>query len=327
MRITIAVAAKVFVAFALTSFIASLQVQSSPAHANDESRSPHTSRRVDGSPLYWTLVHPARVNDERRGLLLLAQGSGCDPGIDNPRLLSARAIAPTFTALVVEKYGVLPGQKPHDPMADCTPAYFAHHTVTQRAVDAAQVLGELRGASWWDGTLVLVGGSEGGAVVARLAPRVHAHAVIVFSSGLGEPLTTSLRRILPPPAIEEFEAGLRQARANPASGALIGGNSSLWWADVGDAVLARELLKSKAPVLLIHGARDSYSPVESARSTAAIYASAGRPLTYWEYEGYDHFMTDAHGINHRGEVFARAHDWLNQALHSDRQLGSTPATP
>ncbi|MFC6634012.1 alpha/beta hydrolase [Microbulbifer taiwanensis] len=276
-----------------------------------------TSKRQDGSSIHWSIEHPAQK--EKRGLLLIAQGSGCLPAIRNPVVAQARSVAQGFSTLLVEKYGVSHGDQPQNPMSDCSEEYFAHHTVSQRADDVAQVIGELKDSDWWNGELVLFGGSEGGAVVARLAPRLQPDAVVVFSSGPGESLAVSLPRVIPPEAAKMAHAKFTEARNNPHSAERWGGNSYRWWADVVDDVPVNHLLKSEAPVLLVQGERDQFAPVQSARAARDAYRAASRcELTYWELSDYDHFMTDSDGENHREAVFSRISAWIGSALGGDR---------
>jgi len=276
-----------------------------------------TSERADDSPIHWSIEHPE--SGGKRGLLLIAQGSGCLPAIQNPVVARAGSVAPGFSTLLVEKYGVSHGDRPENPMNDCSEEFFAHHTVSQRADDVALVIGDLKKSDWWNGKLVLFGGSEGGAVVARLAPRLQPDAVVVFSSGLGESLATSLPRVIPPEAAKMADAEFAEARNNPHSTERWGGNSYRWWADIVDDVLVNHLLKTEVPVLLVQGARDQFAPVESGRATRDAYRAASRcELTYWELPDYDHFMTDSDGNNHREEVFSRISAWIGSAAGGDR---------
>lgn len=284
---------------------AALQVAAEPIR--------QTSLRADGSSIHWSLEYPE--NGGKRGLLLIAQGSGCLPAIQNPVVAQARSVAPGFSTLLVEKYGVSHGDRPENPISDCSEEYFAHHTVSQRADDVALVIGDLKKSDWWNGELVLFGGSEGGAVVARLAPRLQPDAVVVFSSGLGESLATSLPRVIPPAAAKQAAEKFAEARANPDSTEMWGGNSYRWWADIVDDVPVNHLLKAAVPVLLVNGEKDS---VESARAARDAYRAASRcELTYWELPDYDHFMTDSNGENHREEVFSRISAWIGSALGGD----------
>lgn len=272
-----------------------------------------TSLRPDGSPIYWSIEHPE--DGEKRGLLLIAQGSGCLPAIQNPRVAQVRSIARGFSVLLVEKYGVTHGYKPDNPMSDCPEEYFAHHTVSQRVDDAVQVIEELKKSDWWNGELVLFGGSEGGAVVARLTPRLEPDATIAFSSGLGESLAKSLWRVIPPAARKQAEEKFTEARENPQSTKIWGGNTYRWWADVVDDVPVNDLLKTRVPVLLVQGEKDRHAPVESARASRDAYAAADRcELTYWEFPDYDHFMTDSDGINNRKEVFKKIAGWVDSSV-------------
>ncbi|WHI51074.1 hypothetical protein P3339_22175 [Microbulbifer sp. MLAF003] len=271
------------------------------------------SQRPDGSSLYWSLEKPA--NKGKIGLFLMAQGSGCLPAIKNTTLQQAKEMAVDYAVLMVEKYGVTHTDSPEEQFKDCSQEYIANHTVEQRTVDVEQIVDELRGADWWNGKLVLFGGSEGGDLVARLAPRLNPDAAVVFSSGLGESFAQALKGLVPPHVAREVDVKLAYARANPKSAEIWGGNSMRWWADVADRVPVNDLLDSRAPVLLIQGAEDKSAPVSSGRAARDAYVSAGRcELTYWEYADYDHFMTDTDGINHRGEVFERITGWIEDAV-------------
>lgn len=280
----------------------------------------HTMR-ADGSAIAWSLSDPVSAQNKKHGLLLIAQGSGCLPAIGNPSVNQAKLIAPDFSVLLVEKYGVNHRDKPKDPMKDCSADYFAHHTVSQRVDDVVQVIGELKKSNWWNGRLVILGGSEGGAVVARLTPLVQPDATVVFSSGLGLPLAQAIMQVIPPAVREEARQKLAEARDDPDSVEVFGGNSYRWWADVMDDVLINEPLKTHVPLLLVQGGRDQFAPVQSGRVSRDTYAAANRcELTYWEYPDYDHFMTDAAGKNHREEVFDRIAGWVGKTL-SDGDTG------
>lgn len=281
------------------------------------------SRRSDGSVLHWAVEAPR--SGEPRGVLVVAQGSGCLPTTMNPRLREFHAVAPDHAVVTVEKYGVAPQDAPKDPTEDCRPEYWAKHTITQRANDYAQVLEELRAEPGWKGPLVLFGGSEGGAAVVRAAHQVRPTAVIVYSTGLGGRFEDTIKAVLPPAVAAQVEAEMAAARANPNSAKRWGGASYKWWADVIDADLVDELRRSSAPVLTIHGGRDRSAPVSTARAVQDAYAGAGRcELTYWEYPDYDHFMEDAAGRSHRPEVIARVRRWL---ASSPPGAGDCPSGP
>jgi hypothetical protein len=115
------------------------------------------SRRPDGSSIYWTIDRQS--GGTQQGILLVAQGSGCLAATENPNITNAKRLMPAFAVLTVEKYGVEPHAKPKDPFEGCSSQFYAHHTVSQRVADCEHVLGELK-EPWWNGQLVLFGGSE-----------------------------------------------------------------------------------------------------------------------------------------------------------------------
>jgi len=268
----------------------------------------------------FTLVRPdgSRIAyhiEGQRGrgpVLLMLQGSGCDSVVLNERIRwMAAGLAPRHALLTIEKYGVAPGSDG----ASCTPEHMRGNSLTRRVLDALQIVARLRRERWWNRELILFGGSEGGAVAAMLAPLVpETGAVIIWSSGIGLPVGAMILSALPPSVQAEAGRVFAEARANPSPERQWGGASYLWWADAIDLVPARGLAQTPAPVLLIHGTRDESAPIGSARAARDLVMAAGKAnFTYREYQGYDHFMIDAHGVDHRGEVVAAAASWLHQA--------------
>ncbi len=268
--------------------------------------------RADGSRM---IFHVDRHAGRRgAGALILMQGSGCEPIADDARVLGyGRNLAPERALVTIEKYGV--GTAGAALIDGCSEDYWRGNTLTRRVIDALQVVAWLRGQSWWNGDLVLFGGSEGGAVAAMTAPLVpETRAVIVYSSGIGVPVGELVRMAVPPPVRAEPDRVFAEARRNPDPTRRWGGASYAWWADAVDQVPARSLLQARAPILLIHGSRDQFADVATARATRDLMVSRGvLGFTYREYEGYDHLMTDAGGVDHRPRVFAEAREWLRRA--------------
>ena len=278
--------------------------------------------RSDGSAIHWTLD---QLRDAT-GILLLAQGSGCQSAERNANLALTRAALPSFAALTVEKYGVAPGDDPANDHADCSPTFRRHHTITQRVEDAAAVLAALRGRDWWNGRLVLIGGSEGGDVIARLSARIEADAAILISTGGGktfgemvrQSITAEMKRHGVPrdrwPPVERI---FGQVRANPQSSEVWAGSSFRFWADAIDRRIMDSMLESRTRFLLIQGGRDVPTPPELARMVADGFASAGRSnLTYWEFPALDHAMTDAQGTSEMKDVLAQAAAWLETVFET-----------
>jgi pimeloyl-ACP methyl ester carboxylesterase len=265
--------------------------------------------RADGSRLIFHVDRRGLAG--RRPMLLVLQGSGCAPVGADARVNSyGPMLAPDHVQLMIEKYGAAAGG---DSLVEgCTAAFWSGNTLSRRVADAVQVIARLRGERWWNGALVIFGGSEGGAVAAMLAPLIpEARAVIIWSSGIGVPVGALIRGAIPPEAASQAEPAFAEARRNPTGERIWGGASYAWWADALDMVPARSLLDVRVPILLIHGSRDQFAPVATARATRDLLAQAGRStFTYREYDGYDHFMVDAAGADHRPEVLAAAGRWL-----------------
>ncbi|MGZ8997824.1 MAG: alpha/beta hydrolase [Allosphingosinicella sp.] len=292
-------------------WIAALACALSPPATAKADPSPHTLARGDGSEIAYYLdrVDPAA----RQGLLLMLQGSGCEPVIDREWFRSEPALlAPGRAVLAIEKYGVTPARPQLDLEEGCTADYWRANTLQQRVLDAVRVLAQLRSETWWNGELIIYGGSEGGAIAAMLAPLVpETDAVVIQSSGIGVPVGELIRSAVPPPVALEMARVFAEARANPTGALRFGGASYRWWAEAVDVTPAISLLQTGAPILLIQGFRDQSAPVVTARATRDLFARSGRHnLTYVEYPDYDHAMIDSAGRNHRSEVLAAAQAWL-----------------
>jgi pimeloyl-ACP methyl ester carboxylesterase len=278
----------------------------------------HTPR-ADGTQIEWRME--GRTGAARQGVLLLSQGSGCGPAATNPNLGRWRALAPAFVSVTVEKYGI----SASDPalkdagvgqMDNCPPAHVKGHRLYGRAKDFADVVADLRQEKWWSGELVIMGGSEGGAVMAALAPMLpDVDAVVILSSGLGWPLSRIILDPMPPPARAQLEPLFAAMRENPDAAGEFGGLSARYYTEFMDKPMAGDLLKTDVPIVLIQGERDTSAPVGSGRATRDMFAAAGKTnLTYWEKAGFDHFMTDAAGVNHIDEVIVKASAWAKGVL-------------
>lgn len=292
-------------------------------------------KRTDGSVINWYLEKPQTT--ERTGLIILAQGSGCQSVATSENMKLARSAFPELIALTVDKYGVETGDNPPDPFdKGCSATFRAHHTMTQRVEDYLQVLESLKQAPWWNGQLVLFGGSEGGDIAARLAAKTKADAVILMSTGggtsFGEMVKQSMEgemllNKVPKEHWPQVDKEFAHARANPQSNETWAGSSYRFWADAIDHRPVDAMLQSDAALLLIQGSADTSTPVSNARMTLDAFDEAKRcNLTYWEFAGYSHGMQDAQGTSRMADVLAQAGFWLKKQLANGKPVVScTPA--
>jgi len=268
--------------------------------------------RADGSPVSFLVEAGAGGTQDA---LIILQGTGCREVSDNPSAFRvAELLAPDRRLVLINQPGVIAGAEV-DLVDGCPTDYWERSTLHQRTLDMLLVVAELRRRDWWSGQLVLFGGSEGGAVVALAAALLpETQAAIVFSSGAGMTVRELIGRALPPPVAAELDAQIAAARENPSGGTRWAGLSHKWWADAADVMPARALVLSSAPILLIHGAQDTSSPVEAARAGRDYLTTAGKDVTYFEYPALDHFMREAGGEDRLPEVMEDARRWLAGAV-------------
>jgi pimeloyl-ACP methyl ester carboxylesterase len=278
------------------------------------------ARRDDGSLIHWSLDRQRRR--AKQGILVLAQGSGCLSASENANLARAKGLLPDFAVVTVEKYGVHPYDRPKDPFGGCSAVFYAHHTVSQRVADYQRVLASVETSQWWDGHLVLFGGSEGGAAVSMLASRVKPTAVVLFSMAPSRSFREVFKLAVPPDVARQADSEFAKIKANPLSSKIWGGNSYRWYADILDHDLTADVLSVRAPILIVFGERDRSTPVQIARAVRDEFNRADRcNLTYWEFEGYDHQMQDAAGASHIDEVMQRISGWLLSNLSKEPSKG------
>ncbi len=254
------------------------------------------------------------LGQANQSILLMLHGSGCEPVKSRDWLTTdPEIIVPEAALLVIEKYGVGTDYEEAEKVDSCSRDYWDHATLSRRVADAVQVIAALRSEDWWNGSLIIYGGSEGGAVAAMIVPLVpESKAVIIQSSGIGLSVGRLIETAVPPMVKPLVKRAIANARENPTGNKHALGASYSWWADAADIVAARSLLQTDVPVLLIHGTRDQSAPVSTARAARDLLKKAGKTsFRYVEYEGYDHFMVDADGVDHRPATLHMANKWLN----------------
>lgn len=269
--------------------------------------------RPDSTKIVYRIegIEPGRAP---QGLILLAQGSGCNPVTVENRFELSETLAPGFARLTIEKYGVDPALELAE--GECSEDFYARDTIDQRVLDAARVISALRGSDWWNGDLVLFGGSEGGAVVSMLTPIVpETDAVVVFSSGLGFTVEEGVLQAVPPPVRPMAEASFSAARQTGRIDERFSGHSHHWWANALDKRPSNALTGTVVPILVVQGTIDRSAVVESAREGVARLEASGACVTYDEREGLDHFMKDAQGADHRAEVYSDIALWIGEVVH------------
>jgi pimeloyl-ACP methyl ester carboxylesterase len=272
----------------------------------------HGIERPDGTTItYWL----EDEDHQQAEAILVMQGTGCEPVSTKPNLRhAARLLRPHARALLIDKVGV-GSDASGPPIEGCPQSYWDRYTLSNRVDDCLRVIANLRSQRWWNGRIILFGGSEGGAVAALLAPLVpETTAVIVLSSAIGAPVGDVIRSTVPPEMAAQASNVFAAAHAQPTGANRWAGLSYRWWDDAVATVPVRSLAQSPAPILLIHGALDQSSPVPIARVGYERLKRAGEiNVVYREFPDYDHFMRGADGREHMDEVLADAGQWIEDA--------------
>lgn len=236
--------------------------------------------QADGTRLYYYYDPPA----QRGPLVVLLQGSECRRVNDKYQSFIEKFQQHGIGVLRIEK----PGLTPDTALGECPPLYLQKNTLERRIWDVLSVVGEMRKDSRWDGNLALVGGSEGAMLTGLTAPLIpETRAVVLISGGGGDTFAEEIGQVMsrqgaPPQQLEQFRALCRQVHQEPtttkewASDGKMARNTHLWLSRAEDLAIYRSLLRVDAPILVVHGAADSSTPLHSAQKLEQIFQSKGR---------------------------------------------------
>lgn len=281
---------------------------------------PGSVTRADGSEICFYLDRPSRDNYP---LVVILQGSEClkvsHKYLDMVESLKARGVA----VLRVEK----PGLSDATPIGDCPPEYLLLNTPQRRVLDLLSVLGELRRTDQgYNGSVALMGGSEGALIAAMTAPLCPDLAAVVLLSGggggiFGQEVLGSVRMHMvstgaPEEAIEarlnEMRSQMDEIRKEPVPGkewlsdGELARSTYLWWASAWDLQLSLPLLNVDQPILAWQGESDQSVPMHSGQGLAEKMKAAGRHnFELRTYQG-GHAPTD--------KVLTESLDWICQKL-------------
>lgn len=253
-------------------------------------------------------THPAAAT---RALLFYVQGSGYGTVLERASQL-ASALTVGIRVFLLEKPGVSRDGRLDEGRADARSGFDArvadHLVLFDAVVDAAPGL-----------PVMLVGGSEGGAVAAEMAARRPAvtHLVLI-SSGGGWSQEEEFRHLL---ADGHVVAGLRSEKELDERVALIqaapeslerwAGHPYRRWSSFLFVAVDPARLREGLPVLLVHGTADMSVPVGSARALRTAFYEAGRhTLTYLELPDADHALRDPSGTSLFPLVEVELAHWL-----------------
>jgi pimeloyl-ACP methyl ester carboxylesterase len=260
-------------------------------------------------------------------LLIFCQGSGYDSNTDG-FLSIMHQFEKKAVGLAIEKEGVQYSDK-GDTLSD---VYKQNNTVYNRLYDYLRVLQYLKiNATWWNGNVYVIGGSEGGLLAGMLAcyyPNVKALALFSFGGGLnfGEawPISSGLQKKAEGASAAEIQTEvnsvkdtLNYIRKNATYLKSYSGedNTYAWWASIIDLRLENSLLDLKIPIFLAQGTEDMMAPPVSAQKLHEDFIKNGKKnLYYKEYKGHDHEYKDKNNESHLVEVIMEAIKWmLNKA--------------
>ncbi len=294
---------------------------------------------------HWKLIRPERSgasaqvdlylsrDDEKRPLVLLLHGSGCEPlfhfSANGGRrgLRSALLHFPLMMEqprrahfLAVEKRGVRSFTSEN---ATCSAEWETDGAKKgSRVEDAVDAIEALSREPWVSSVLV-VGHSEGAQVAAGVAgvldTKLQAVALLGgASAGQLYDFVAQARREAGPEAVDRAFADIARFAQGPLpEGQFLGLPEVRWRSFAWESTPLEDLRGSRLPVFVGHGEADRASALASADLFVAelLRQRGPHPLRYEVYPGHDHVFSPAGGggPNQTKRVFDRFFAWATSA--------------
>ena len=287
-----------------------------PCHAAFSAAETFTLARADDAYITYYLQQPPAGT--AGPLLLVLQGSQPESVFDHG--ISDKGLPSRHRAglLMIEKRGVVRGSQ------GCSAEYLTRNDLDARLQDIVDVLRHLRAEPWWNGELLVLGGSEGGALAVKVADTVPVKRAVLLVTGGGMTMAEAMPSILrtamhgaPEDAIQAAIGRLPHTFADirnrpDALDTHFGPcNTFRYWHSMLWFRPLDRMLATQTTYLLVHGDRDASHPVASARMTADAFRKAAPDrLVYWEKADLDHGLTDSAGKSHMEEILDAAVAWL-----------------
>lgn len=304
-------------AMKLMTLLSLLMTTVSPVKAKPVSQ---TLERQDGSAIHFYLIGSEEQSAEK-SLVLLLQGSDCRSVA--PRLKEYRNyadIAPGADFLMIEKYGLTADlqsdESVHtfDENNNCPDTYLHNDHPSQRQADALQVLNQLEKTYR---RILVMGGSEGAVIAARVCAVYPASACILLNGG-GRWFENDVIhniRVSETENIEEQVAGFQAfsefIRNSPDAEAIVSGHGPAWWRESLSLDFQQLIASIDVPLLILQSDEDTQVNVDEAISMAETLQKSGHShIEFQRLSGLDHILRDAGGVSHKSDVISRIQSWL-----------------
>lgn len=250
-------------------------------------------------------------------LVLYLDGSDCR-SVSNV-VAYAQPILDLGMAIVLpEKRGV----HVDDDGVRCAQEFLQTNDRAQRIASAVSVVDHLRPhLARWDGRIVVLGASEGGALAPAVALALPNTVAVISLAGGGWSQRQELLALAS--SSEEraaIDAKVDEIRRDPTPNKTWLGPSNTYkrWASHLDAAPIDDFVRLDVPIYVAHGERDVSVPVASAVAIDTELRRAGKTnIELHRYPSLDHHWRDRIGRSHAREVVADMSAWL--AAHVARQ--------
>ncbi|MBO6566528.1 MAG: alpha/beta hydrolase [Pseudomonadales bacterium] len=287
------------------------------------------SVRADGSQITYYLQNLGDTPIlEDKPLLLFFHGSDCNSIVN---MNSMVGVARDLPILLIEKYGIT-ADLPYlsdEGRSDCPKDYLVHNSISQRVLDALSVLSQLqKTASWWNGNIVIVGGSVGSNVASQLASIYpDTKALIIFSFGSRRFETDLMSSIessfgdvdgdIRDAELSKVRSLFQEMKDNPTQSKFASGHSYSYWSELLRFDSLATLSQVNAPILAVQGGNDTNVSATGAKKLVESLRKRGmNNVEFLRYEDLDHGYLDQDGNSRLDIVIEDMSSWLSSILES-----------
>ncbi|WP_298897167.1 alpha/beta hydrolase [uncultured Psychroserpens sp.] len=238
----------------------------------------------------YELITKQKLSNKTTALFFYIQGSGCNSVTDKINFL-ASAIIMGGRAIVMEKRGCLPDKIN-------TKECHRFYDKDTRLSDHLRVI-EYFSKDVNDIPIILIGGSEGGDIAAKIAAKSNkvTHLILIGSGGGISQIEELEILVKEEPGYlnlkseNDLKRKVKEINNSKDDSLLWAGLPYKRWKSFWNDPSINYLEHIKIPVLLLHGSKDTNVPVESAR-TLNNKLNEKIDLTYIEYKNLDHSFND-----------------------------------
>lgn len=283
----------------------------------------HKTKRVDNTVITYYCTKNVSI-DFIKPFIIICQGSSSRPDSISPNKISSESLRVECINKLSKEYTIILIEKPGITETEINQKEFEqNYTVDERVSDLLKVITDV--SQLYDKEnkkgFILMGGSEGCAVISRAFPFVTNLQGLIFISGISK---TSLDQLILNTLENQFSSWwyypllpllpflrwylkreFNRAKSNPTTNKKVAGYTYKYWNSMfayNHELFMKNIIETKCPICIIHGAKDFIPINECDEIFCELKDKYNKDINYLRYENLGHELN----IN----VFRDIEKWL-----------------